>query len=477
MLVVASIVFLAVAAGAPMRASYWSRTTADEPHYLLTAISLGEDGDLDVSDERTDVRYLPFSEVPPLVQATIQADGTQVEPHDPLLPALLALPMRLGGWVAAKLALAAMAAAVAALTCAVAVRRFDVSLRVAAVTAVVAGASPPLSVYGTQVYPEIAGALCVVAALWASTGPRTPRTAALTAACVAALPWLSVKYAPVAAVLAAAALVPLLVGPTQSLRRAGALLAWFALAGVTFLVAHHAWYGGWTAYASGSHFAEGELTVMGDPDYVGRAQRITGLLLDRHFGLAVWQPAALALPLALVAWLRRRPQGWLTVVAALAAGWATATFVALTMHGWWWPGRQVVVVLPAAVLVVAWWADRLAPGLRRVLAVAGGLGVAAHAVLVGAVLAGRHTLVVDFDRTPNPFVRGFRLLLPDLRHPGAGTVVVHGVWVAVLAAGCWWAWRQSTGARSRGEEPRDQPAEPASSAVDSPECSTASSTM
>jgi NADPH-dependent 2,4-dienoyl-CoA reductase/sulfur reductase-like enzyme len=39
--------------------------------------------------------------------------------------------------------------------------------------------------------------------------------------------------------------------------------------------------------------------------------------------------------------------------------WATATWVALTMHGWWWPGRQVVVVVPCVVLAVAWWAGRV----------------------------------------------------------------------------------------------------------------------
>ena len=34
-----------------VRAAYGAQTTADEPQYLLTAISLAEDGDLDVADE------------------------------------------------------------------------------------------------------------------------------------------------------------------------------------------------------------------------------------------------------------------------------------------------------------------------------------------------------------------------------------------------------------------------------------------
>jgi hypothetical protein len=438
MAVVALAVFCIVAAGAPMRASAGARTTGDEPHYLLTAISLAEDHDLDVSDERAEVRYLPFSELPPLIQAEIRPDGTQVSPHDPLLPLLLAVPMWVGGWLVAKLALAAAAAAVAAVTFAVAVRRFGVSSRVAAWTAGIAGASPPLAVYGTQVYPEIVGALCVIVGVWAVTGPRTVRSSAVAALCVTALPWLSVKYAPVAAVLAVAAVVPLL---RSSARRAIALCAVLALGGVVFLVAHRAWYGGWTPYAAGSHFADGELTVMGNPDYLGRAQRITGLLVDRHFGLVPWQPAALLIPAAVVSWLGRAGRGRWLLPAILGTGWATATFVALTMHGWWWPGRQVVVVLPAAVLMVAGWVDRLEAPHRRWAAALGALGVLAQVLLEVGVLSGRHTLIVDFDRTIDPVVHWLGPLLPDLRRPGATTAVLHLVWVGALAASCWWSVR------------------------------------
>jgi hypothetical protein len=37
---------------APARATYGARVTADEPQYLLSAISLAEDRDLDIADER-----------------------------------------------------------------------------------------------------------------------------------------------------------------------------------------------------------------------------------------------------------------------------------------------------------------------------------------------------------------------------------------------------------------------------------------
>ena len=107
--------FAAAAAGIGSRASYGARTTADEPHYLLTALSIAHDGDLDVRDEFARMEYLPFHEIPLDPQAAPRADGSLIEPHDPLLPVVLAAPAALGGWVLAKLTLAAVAAALAAL--------------------------------------------------------------------------------------------------------------------------------------------------------------------------------------------------------------------------------------------------------------------------------------------------------------------------------------------------------------------------
>ena len=69
------------------------RVSADETHHLHTATSLVEDGDPDVSDEYLAGRCRPFrARRPP--QDRRQESGRLVEPHDPLLPALLRWP----GW-------------------------------------------------------------------------------------------------------------------------------------------------------------------------------------------------------------------------------------------------------------------------------------------------------------------------------------------------------------------------------------------
>ncbi|HYN16753.1 MAG TPA: hypothetical protein VEY96_01550, partial [Actinomycetes bacterium] len=252
MIVVGLLAFLAAAAGIAVSATPATRTTADEPQYLLTAISLAEDGDLDIADELAEARWRPFHALPLPTQTEALADGRRLSPHDPLLPLLLAGPVAAGGWVGAKLAMAAMAGLLAALLLWTAVRRFAVPLPVAALAAVVFALSPPLAVYGSQLYPELPAALVTLAAVAALTGPGTRREPTpepggigailVVGGAVVALPWLAVKYVPVAAAIGAVACWRL--ARDGRGRRALGLAGSLAAAGVVFLVLHRWWYGG-----------------------------------------------------------------------------------------------------------------------------------------------------------------------------------------------------------------------------------------
>jgi hypothetical protein len=421
----------------PARATYGTLTTADEPQYLLTALSLAEDRDLFIDDELAEARFVPFHELGLPVQTEVLDNGRQVSPHDPLLPVILAAPMGLGGWAAAKATLAVLGGVLAGLLVWTAHRRFAVPLGVAAGTVLAFGVTAPLSAYATQVYPELPAALAVTVAIALVTGRRTTAGLVGFGLAVTALPWLGVKYAPVAAALVVVA-VGMLVAERRG-RTAVALVASLGAAGLVYLVAHRMLYGGWTVYAAGDHFTGGELTVMGrDPDYGGRTQRLAGLLLDRGFGLAAWMPAYLLAVPAVAVLVRRRPAGWAALAIPLAAGWATATWVALTMHGWWWPGRQVVVVVPCLVLAIAWWVGYLGTTSvgRRVGALLAGaalFGLVGWGWLIAEVLDRRRTLVYDFESTTNPLYRGWRALLPDYRDPGAGDWLLQAAWIGALA--------------------------------------------
>ena len=437
------------------RASYGARVIADEPQYLITAISIAEDFDLDIRDELDDRRFEPFHEIS-LNPQTVALDesGRRVSPHDPLLPALLALPMRLGGWVAAKAFLAIVAAATAAATLWLAVRRFGAPVGVAAPLVGAFFGAPPLTAYATQVYPEMPAGLCVVLGIAAVSGPLGRRGRAAALGTVIALPWLSVKYVPVAAVLAVALAMRTW---SRSRRRLAADLLLLAAAGAVYLAFHQRVYGGWTVYASGDHFVDGEFLVVGlDPDYAGRSRRLAGLIVDRGFGLAAWTPAYLLAAPALAVLARRRPPGWAVALGAAAAAYAVATWLALTMHGWWWPGRQLVVVLPAVVAAACLLAHRFP--LLRWLALAGcAAGSFSWLWLVAESSTGRRSLVTDFEPTANPLYAAWSMLLPDHRRVDGAATALTAVWSLLLIAAAVWAWLRSRPAPGRASSAGDRP--------------------
>jgi hypothetical protein len=208
-------------------------------------------------------------------------------------------------------------------------------------------------------------------------------------------------------------------------------------AGAVYLLVHHAVWGGWTVYASGDHFQGGEFSVVGvEPDYIGRSLRLVSLLVDRHYGLVPWQPAWLLVVPAAVALAIRRPRpevlGWLALLAPIVAGWATATWVALTAHGFWWPGRQLVVVLPLATLAILWLAARVAVRLRWVAAALGVIGVLSMTALIVQGWAGEVEWVVDHTNALAPAYRLLGPVLPDYAAPGF--MALHVMWTVLLLA-------------------------------------------
>ncbi len=430
--VVAGAVVALTVVGVAARATYGARTSADEPQYLLTALSLGEDGDLDISDELATRAYEPFHEITVDPQTYELADGRQVSPHDPLLPLLLALPMRVAGWVGAKLMLVAIAALTAALTASAAIRGWGVRPVTAGVTTVAAFGGLPLAGYASQVYPEMPAAAAVAVVLLAfGTGTTSPswRSIAAVLAVVIALPWLAIKYVPVAAVAGLAVLWRC----RRDRARVAAVMSVAIGAGVLYALAHQRWYGGWTVYATGDHFVDdGEFSVVGtEVDLLGRTRRIIGLLVDRQFGIAAWAPLWFLLPVAVTASARRRDRRLL--LGVLAAAWATATFIALTMHGWWVPGRQLVVGLPAAVVLLAAWIDDGAgPWRRRIVGGLGALGIVNWLWLAVEASTGRRTLIVDFAETGALPYRVLAPILPDGLRASSADDVWLAVWTALV---------------------------------------------
>ena len=450
MFLVALTVSFVAALGVQARATYNAQVTADEPQYLLTAISLGEDYDLDISDEIEDGKFRDFHEVNLNPQTIALNDsGQKISPHDPLLPILLAAPMKLGGWEFAKGFLAIVAGLTAAATLWLAVRRFGVGVSSATWVITALFCASPLTSYGTQVYPAMPAALCVVLGVAGVTPGASNRWSWVSVAMMICLPWLGVKYVPLALVLAIFLVWNHKDDPGVILK-----LQLFSLlfSGAMYLIIHQRIYGSWTVYATGDHFVDSEWAVVGNsPNYAGRTRRLLGLIVDRRFGIAAWTPVYLLVPLVVARTIRRRDQNWHIAITLCAVGWAVATWIALTMHGWWWSGRQIVPILPVMAILFAMAVDQNRRRLQLVVA-ATLVGTFSWLWLVVETSTGQHTLIVDFERTTNPLYRLWSVALPDHQIMSIGDHLLTALWSAAVICGCWWVWTRSQ------EEPRSQSA-------------------
>ena len=109
------------------------------------------------------------------------------------------------------------------------------------------------------------------------------------------------------------------------------------------------------------------------------------------------------------------------------------------MHGWWWSGRQIVPILPLVVILLAAAVDKNRRAFQAVV-LASLLGTISWLWLVFETSTGRHTLIVDFERTTNPWYRLWSRFLPDHQVMSTADHFLTAIWSAALIFGCWWVW-------------------------------------
>jgi hypothetical protein len=432
------LVFFAVyAATVDMRAFDGASYAGDEPHYLLTAKSIVNQGGVDLTDEYRSGSYRSFYPRT-LDPHGLLTEGRLNEPHGIGFPLLIAPAFAVGGAQAVEVLLAALAALAMLLAYRLAVRVVPDPWAMGATLAV--GLSPPLLGWSTAVYPELpaAAALCGAALLALRVAARpTPRAAYSCFGLLAVLPWLEPKLLVPGAVVALYAF--------RALRRARRpVLAITAIELVGFSIAlyvglNNALFGGPTPYSAASGNASG-LDASFPVGYLERAYRLVALFIDRDYGLIRWAPVlALAFLGAVVLWRERR-SGLARAIpglrgeetAALLCGGVAlaqvlvAAFLSPTMFGFWHPGRYLIPALPLCVPLVALGLRR-APRIGSLLAL---IGVAASVWLYVDVRWGGGGLVAGLPNAPwGPLDRMFPLFSPGSTYP----FVLAGV-LAVAAA-------------------------------------------
>jgi hypothetical protein len=411
----------------------------DEPHYLLAAKSLVDDGDVDVRDEYAERAYEEFypHELRPHGRET---EGRLNEPHGVGFSLLIAPAFALGGAKAVELLLAALAALGVALAYRLALRVAPDPWALGAAVAV--GLSPPLLAYGTAVYPELvaAAALAGAALLAVRLDARVSRwEAGLCFLLLGALPWLGTKFVPAGVVIGAFAARSVWRARHRTLAVGAIELSLFSVA--LYVAINEALYSGPTPYAAD---APGETATDASfpGGYLERAYRLVALFLDRDYGLLRWAPVfALAFAGLWWLWHSRRERVAQAVpgvreievtaglcAAVLGAQVLVAAFLAPTMFGFWFPPRHLLAALPLATPLVA-WGLRHTPRLGAALAA---LTLAASAWLYADVRWGGGSLAADRPDAPfGPLTDLLPLFTPDGGWP-FWLAAALGVAVAVL---------------------------------------------
>jgi len=446
------ILFAAYAATLGLDAFGRSDYGGDEPHYLLTAKSIVEDGDLDVRNQYAARGYEEFYPYQ-LNPDGVETGGRLNEPHGAGFPLLVAPAYAIAGAHGVELLLAAIAALACALGYALALRVAPDPWAFGAALAL--GLSPPFVAYGSAVYPELAAGVAIVGAalLAARLEERVARRDAFACfALLGALPWLGTKFVPAGIVVGAFAIRSLLRSRRRTLALGSTELAAFSAA--LYVGINEALYGGPTPYAAA--IAGENATHAGFPGgYLERSYRFVALLLDRDYGLLRWAPVFLLAGAGL--WLlyrsrrdrlaravpqrRAAERAALMCAGVLGVQMLVATFLAPTMFGFWFPSRHLMAALPVAVPLAAW-------GLRhfpRSGSVLAALSVAASAWLYLDVRLGSGGLVAPRPDAPfGPLTGAF----PFFGHSAwpYGLAAALGFGLLLLAARESRHWRHTAGA-------------------------------
>jgi hypothetical protein len=249
--------------------------------------------------------------------------------------------------------------------------------------------------------------------------------AAITAACLVAMMWLGIKYAPLTALVGAYALL--------RCDRAGrlALLGIAAPSALIYVWFNLVTFGGLTPYGLNLAFAGESTGQLLDThvDFADRLYRFWGLFIDRRFGIGRWAPfLLLAVPGLLV-----RERGLPRLAGALiGAQIVVAVFAVVTMMGWWFPGRTLTTVVPLLILPITLLLRDL-PRLRWPAALLAAYSLAITAALAKAGHSREVVIAVDPFEMGAPWFTAVAGLWPQYTSWTAETWLLTVAWLAIAA--------------------------------------------
>lgn len=365
--------------------------TGDEPFYVMTALSILRDGDIDERNNYARRDYDSFYPPDPLPAGW---RGWPAFPRDlPPHPAhsareglyskhglgvvlLILGPYALGGRLATMLFLNFVAALVA-LNMALLARRYLGrrgwwwSLALAAALAL----SNPLMSYAYLIFPEVFAALAIVYTFRRARERENTAAQWLGAGCaLALLPWLHARFVPAVLALALLLLPGLRREPRWRRRAAFAVPPAIGAAG---LLAYYLYVYGKPLPDTNDH--------AGFNDLAGTINGFFGLFLDEQWGLLIYTPLYLLAAVGFgTLWRRCRGDARALLLTV------TPYVLLVAFYRVWWgewgpPARYLAPVAPLAVAPLACWIGQARAGVGAIVAALGALlGLVAMAGFLAA---------------------------------------------------------------------------------------------
>ena len=363
--------------------------TGDEPFYVMTALSIAHDGDLDETNNYAQGDYRSFYPPDPLPagwqgwpsfpRELPPHPATSVRPglyskHGLGVVVLILVPYLLGGRLATILFLNLVAALVAANIVLLA-RRYGHGWLGAVALGLPLVFADPLMSYAYLIFPEIFAALAII---YAYRRGREARNTALqwlgVGLSLAILPWLHARFIPAVLGLVAILLAGWLREPSWRRRLAGLLPP--ACSAVALLTYYLAIYG--KPFPS----TEDHAGFNTPPEIVNAA---FGLFLDEQWGLLIHAPIYLLTAVGLGVLWRTRRNDLLALLAVALPYLALVAFYRVWWGEWGPAARYLAPLAPLAIAPLAAWAGQV----RRVVAVAavGFLALPGFAIMAGFLVA------------------------------------------------------------------------------------------
>ena len=431
---------------------------SDEPHYLLTMQSLVRDRDLDLTNDY-DGPYadLYLDRLPD--RHIVQVGSAQPPIHDLGLVGLGAIPFALARRTGVLVLMCLIGGAFAW-------RGFHLlrdGLAFGRGTALLAAGTValvhPIFTYTTQVYPDLPAALATLLVAEALAGPPTVRRLGAASALCGALIWLTVR----AWFLVGGLGLVLLVVALRT-RRPWPVIAValpFAVFAMMYALVDQALFG--IPLPNAGYLAiRDNQTVVAFTPHVG----ITGLLLDRTFGLFARAPLyVLALYGAVPLWRRGRALGSAALVA-LGLGTLLEVLYVGDVAYWWSDGspssRYLVATMALPLCALAAGLERLRGDAGRALVAGAALWTAAVTFLFALIPALRYD-IASSSVSGAPGARWSQvtlvlradpaLLFPSMVRAATQDWMLAASWFVLLAA-ITFAGAQRAGAPPvRGERP------------------------